>query len=394
MARYEITGPDGAKYEVTAPDDASEEQILSYAKAQFAKPAEAPKERRGMFGLPPASPQAEAAIEHMRANGFGSGIPKAAYGFGGNVTDMAANAGLSPEVAAAIGFGTNVLTQAIPSFLTSARPAMPSMPGWATFPARKLMQSAVKPSAQAGKDGQKALVTMLDEGIYPTVSGMEKAARISGELDDLVNKAVSGSNAQVSVASIGSRLRDPYNKAMNQVNPKQDLAAIRAAWDEFKTAPQIAGKTEIPVQLAHELKKGTYRALGAKSYGEVGSAATEAQKALARGAREEVAKSVPQVSPLLARQADLMNVREVAGTRALIESNKNPFGLAALRLDDPKSAATFLADRWAALKAFLAMQMYAGVKPEVMVPLGMAATTAQNQPTPALLEQLGILAKP
>ena len=40
MARYEITGPDGAKYEVTAPDDATEAQVLEYAKQNFnASPA-------------------------------------------------------------------------------------------------------------------------------------------------------------------------------------------------------------------------------------------------------------------------------------------------------------------------------------------------------------------
>jgi len=35
MAKFRITGPDGANYEITAPDDADEAQILSYAKNQF-----------------------------------------------------------------------------------------------------------------------------------------------------------------------------------------------------------------------------------------------------------------------------------------------------------------------------------------------------------------------
>lgn len=44
MARYEITGPDGAKYEVTAPDDATEAQVLEYAKQNFnASPAPRPE---------------------------------------------------------------------------------------------------------------------------------------------------------------------------------------------------------------------------------------------------------------------------------------------------------------------------------------------------------------
>jgi hypothetical protein len=32
MAKFQITGPDGARYEVEAPDDASEQQILDYVQ--------------------------------------------------------------------------------------------------------------------------------------------------------------------------------------------------------------------------------------------------------------------------------------------------------------------------------------------------------------------------
>ncbi len=38
MAKFRITGPDGATYEITAPDDASEQDVLAYAQQQFADP--------------------------------------------------------------------------------------------------------------------------------------------------------------------------------------------------------------------------------------------------------------------------------------------------------------------------------------------------------------------
>lgn len=38
MAKFKITGPDGATYEITAPDDASEQDVLAYAQQQFAAP--------------------------------------------------------------------------------------------------------------------------------------------------------------------------------------------------------------------------------------------------------------------------------------------------------------------------------------------------------------------
>lgn len=47
MATYRITAPDGAKYDVTAPDDATEEQVMAYAKQNYAKPAEEPSSLLG-----------------------------------------------------------------------------------------------------------------------------------------------------------------------------------------------------------------------------------------------------------------------------------------------------------------------------------------------------------
>lgn len=391
MARYEITGPDGAKYEITAPDDATEEQVLEYAKGQFKAPQK--QETFGdrlasALGLPPLTPERQAVMNDMMARPWGSGVPQFAYDVGGKVTDVATNVGASPEVAAGAGVTANVLTQAIPSMLASGRMMDAKSVSLLETPAKKLMQSAVKPSIADLKSGDagRAMTTMLDEGIYPTRSGMEKASNLAGKLEKQVEQAIAQSPARVSVAAAASKLRDPYNKALKQVNPQEDLNAIRGVWDKFRTSPLVAGKTDIPVQLAQELKQGTYRSIGGKAYGEIGSASVEAQKALARGLREEVAKAVPSITTPLAREASLMNVMDVAGNRALMEANKNPLGLAALRMDNPASAATFLADRWAALKAFLAMQAYGAGKPQVLGPLGTAAGTAMNN-RPALYQE-------
>lgn len=48
MPRYEVTAPDGSKFEVTAPEGASEDAVMAYARAQFArKPAQAPDPTEG-----------------------------------------------------------------------------------------------------------------------------------------------------------------------------------------------------------------------------------------------------------------------------------------------------------------------------------------------------------
>lgn len=338
----------------------------------------------------------QAAIADMKARPWGSGVPKALYEFGGKVTDLASNVGASPNMAAGIGAGANFLGNAASAFLTSGSLVGAAPTSVLGYPARWLMQTAVKPSIADLRSGDagRAINTMFQENIYPTSSGMNKAARITGQLDRQVETAISNSPANVNVEAVGSPLlRGLYPQARNQVNPQGDINAVRNAWDEFRASPQVAGQNEIPVQTAQALKKGTYQALGGKSYGEVGSTATEAQKALARGLREEVAKAVPEVSEPLARQAALMNVRSVAGNRALLEASKNPLGLAALRMDDPLSALSFLADRWGWLKAFAAMQAHAAGQPQTFAPLGMALSSPR-QSQPALLQQLGVLARP
>lgn len=113
-----------------------------------------------------------------------------------------------------------------------------------------------------------------------------------------------------------------------------------------------SGGSGIPVELAQELKKGTYRVLAGK-YGEVGSATTEAQKALARGLKEGISDAVPQVAGLNARESALLKTLDVAERRALMDANKNPLGLSALA-HNPGAWAAFMADRSAAFKGLAA----------------------------------------
>lgn len=227
--------------------------------------------------------------------------------------------------------------------------------------AERLMQSAVKPTLPDLQSGnaQRAIATMLEEGINPTSGGMDKLRGITGKLNEQVKEAIANSQETVNVVDVGSRLRDPYSRLRAQVNPTSDLNAIRQVWDEFRNHPDIVGKTDIPVQLAQQLKTGTYRNLGNKSYGEVGTASTEGQKALARGLREEVAAKVPDVVEPLKREASLMNVLSVAERRAIMEANKNPMGLSLLA-NNPYAWAGFMADKSALFKSIVARMLYEG----------------------------------
>jgi len=285
-------------------------------------------------------------------------LDKAAYETGGKVTDLAAGH-MPAEAAAGLGFVTNVGIQAAPSIILGqiGKAAAPSMEAGA----KQLMQSALKPpkaALETGKAG-RAIQTMLDEGVNVTPGGVMK---LRGEIDELnkeISKRILTSNEVVDKQVVLNRLKGLTDKFKLQVNPQSDVKAIEKAWEEFATHPIISGSDSIPVQVAQKLKQGTYKALQDRSYGELGSSAIEAQKTLARGLKEEIARKVPGIAQLNKAEAELLNAESLASARALMDANKNPLGLVWLAMH-PATWLGFAADRSPLIKSLVARAMYSG----------------------------------
>ena len=223
------------------------------------------------------------------------------------------------------------------------------------------MQSALKPSSKdlASGDAVKAIDTMLQGGFNATPAGVAKmrvlVKKLSGEVDDLV-KASTGT---VEKTDVRKELIEQLSKFRKQVNPNADVKAILKSWDEFK---HTVG-SQIPVQQAQELKKGTYKILADKyaHTGTVGDeAGTQAQMALARGLRKGIEKEVPGVVPKNARQQELINAMEIAERRAGIAGNRDIAGIAWLA-EHPAASAGMLADRSPWIKSLLARYMQSGM---------------------------------
>ena len=216
--------------------------------------------------------------------------------------------------------------------------------------AKKLMQSALKPTIEQLRTGKagRAVETLLDEGINPTRGGVEKLRGIIGNINDDVASRIQGSTASVDKQKVMDALNQTRDQFSKQVAPTSDIAAISGVADDFAAHPMIKGDS-IPVQLAQMLKQGTYKTLS-KKYGQIGSAETEAQKALARGLKEGISKAVPEVAALNARESALINAMTVAERRALMDANKNPMGLALLA-NHPATWAAFMADKSALFKS-------------------------------------------
>ena len=85
----------------------------------------------------------------------------------------------------------------------------------------------------------------------------------------------------------------------------------------------------MPAAQAQSMKQQTYRVLGDKAYtGELKAAAVEAQKSLARGAKEEVANIFPEIAGLNQRDSALIELNK-ALDKAIYGriSNRNPLSL-------------------------------------------------------------------
>jgi hypothetical protein len=121
-------------------------------------------------------------------------------------------------------------------------------------------------------------------------------------------KKIGSSTGTVSKTDVLKYLDDIETKKLKQVNPSDDLSAINKVRQEFMAYNQPIIKTTsqtIPVQLAQELKQGTYKCIK-KKYGQLGSTEVEAQKTLARGLKEKIGEAVPDVLGLKKKNQNLL----------------------------------------------------------------------------------------
>ena len=254
----------------------------------------------------------------------------------------------------------------------------------------KLLNSALKPTLGQHDKGlaKIAVDTMLQEGVNATPGGVRKLQTMIGEKNRQIASALANSNATVSRTKVAGRLSDPggvVQKFANQVDPMPDINAIGKVVSGFESHPFISADA-IPVQSAQKLKQGTYRVL-AKKYGEMKGAEVEAQKALARGLKDEIAAAVPDVAGLNAAESKLLTTLDVVERRALMDLNKNPGGLSWLS-HSPATWAAFMADKSALFKS-LAARMVNSAGNAMTISPSKGGLLSRNAPVPA-----GLLANP
>lgn len=357
---------------VEFPDGMSDADIVAAIKKQPGAPS-APKQEtpsdnvlrmgasalRGLVTGGPIGLAAGIAGEGTRQ--LGQAYDRAAYNVGGNVTDVATRAGLPPNIAAGAGYAANVGMQAVPTVLGAAAGRMITQPPMQEA-GRSVMQSALKPplAARESGDANRAINTLLERGVNVTQGGAQKLSGEVSRLYDEVDSIIKSSKATVDKGWAAAEVSKVLDKFRKQVNPSADVKAILDSFDEFV---KLGGTTKLPIQQAQDIKRGTQQILARKSaYGEVGTAAEETQKGMARGLRlgiEDVAPGV--VAPNL-KQSELMNALDLVNRRVATAGNRDVAGLAFLANNLPAGMA-MQADRSALVKSLIARSLYSGGGP-------------------------------
>lgn len=266
--------------------------------------------------------------------------------------------GIGGPLGSALGSGTREAIEQAPLFVGGGMAkATTGAAKLARGGAERLMHSALKPSAKFAKGADEGINTMLEKGINVTPGGLDKLRAMVDDKNSQISQLIASSPARVDKGRVAARLHDALTKFEKQVDPHSDLATIQKKWDDFMNHPLLTGK-DIPVSTAQAMKTGTYRQLREK-YGQQGSAEVEAEKALARGLKEEISKAVPQVRQLNAEESKLLTALPMLERRVLVSAGKNPFGLGVLSMN-PKNLAVWMADRSELFKSLIARMLNTG----------------------------------
>lgn len=156
---------------------------------------------------------------------------------------------------------------------------------------------------------QELARTGLAAGIPVSQAGVSK---IYDSLQDL-NKAVTDKVADAAAGgltidrnAVSSRLVPVDKFFANQVAPEADLKDITRVKDQWVRN----NSAQIPADQAQAIKVGTYQQLQSK-YGKLSDAEVEAQKALARGIKEELATAIPELNNLNEKEGRLLDLQGV-----------------------------------------------------------------------------------
>lgn len=298
---------------------------------------------KGEAAMDAQTQQWEKAKEEYKAGNYGNALHRALSAFVPGVGPAVENAAEKIQTPGHRAEGaTDILAPIIAGAVMKGVPKVSDVIGTAvekagTATAQGLMKSALKPGvadAPTLADVRQVVDTSLKNQIPVNEAG---AAKLHSLIEDYGKKtqavidARTRQGATVDPNAVASRL-DQVNTS--QVLPEKDVATINKAKEAFLARkgaraaqpPQptglvdaqgnpvmTAGTPAVPAQpvsfdVAQAEKQGTYRQNAAK-YGEMSQAQMEAEKALARGYKEELEAKAPELKLLNEQESKFLGLQ-------------------------------------------------------------------------------------
>jgi hypothetical protein len=173
--------------------------------------------------------------------------------------------------------------------------------------AEHMYQSSLKPSTtNAAAENVRTVRTGVDSGVPVSEAGLAKLNGLIRDLDSKIEAEIKNNpNAPINKFDVTKNLNAPAQRFAQQVAPAADLQHISEVGNEFLESQPGT----ITAENAQAIKKGTYQRIGDRAYGEVVSARVEAEKALARGIKQELEKTFPEIKQLNAEQSKYLDLR-------------------------------------------------------------------------------------
>lgn len=184
-------------------------------------------------------------------------------------------------------------------------------------------ESALKPSTVLPQAQRAAIVqTGLENEIPVSKQGLKDIGTAIDNLNQAIKGKIAADPAKpIDPNAVATRADAAKAKFAQQVNAGGDLKAIDASKQQF-----LDENPTLTAADAQAMKQGTYRVLSGK-FGEQGSASVEAQKALARGLKEEIATQFPEISKLNADESRLLNLQPILERAVNRISNHQAMGI-------------------------------------------------------------------
>jgi hypothetical protein len=172
-----------------------------------------------------------------------------------------------------------------------------------------LIKSAMKIPPSVSKDIiDKTIKTMREEGITVTEKGLSKNRTIIDSVNNEISTVIergAKSGQTVDMQSVVSRIDSLKDFYKDYPRAKKYLDQL----DEIKNDVLSQNNAQVPVDTAQKMKQRIYQ-INRKHYGDMKGAEVEADKAIARGLKEEIVKQNPELSKLNARDSALISLDE------------------------------------------------------------------------------------